>query len=76
MIIQITVVTNAAKEAVQEVQEKDGAMKVKVTAKPIGGEANKAVIAALAKHFAVSENKVKIIHGLKSRKKVVEILLA
>ncbi len=70
MILQITVTTNAAKE---EIQVKDGALKVKVRAKPIAGEANKAVTAALAKHFNVAESKVKIIRGLKSRKKVVEI---
>ena len=37
------------------------------------GEANKAVIESLAKYFHVSKNQVKIISGLKSKKKIIEI---
>ncbi|MFH1247103.1 MAG: DUF167 domain-containing protein [Candidatus Micrarchaeota archaeon] len=71
MIIEIQVITNASKEEV--LQEKDY-LKVKVHAKPIAGQANKTVVKLLSKHFNVSQNKIHIICGLKSRKKVVEIL--
>ena len=70
MIVEIRVVTNASKE---EVVQESNYLKVKVKAKPNGGEANKAVVKVLAKHFNVRESKVKIIRGLKSRKKTVEI---
>ncbi len=70
MILEIRVVTNSATESIEE---KDGVLKVKVRAKPVGGEANKAVLNLLAQHFNVSRNKISIISGLKSRKKVVEI---
>lgn len=72
MILNTSVTTNAAKE---EVQMKGGAIKVKVTAKPVDGEANKAVVKLLASHLNTKENKVKIIRGSKSRKKVVEVIL-
>lgn len=71
MIVEIRVVTNAAKE---EVIQESSYLKVKVRAKPVEGEANKAVVKSLANYFNTSENKVKIIRGLKSRKKVVEII--
>ncbi|PIP50724.1 hypothetical protein COX11_02610, partial [Candidatus Berkelbacteria bacterium CG23_combo_of_CG06-09_8_20_14_all_41_73] len=37
------------------------------------GAANKALIALLSKHFDVAKSQVKIISGLTSRNKVVEI---
>ena len=38
------------------------------------GKANDAVIAILADYFEVSKSKVKIVGGLKSRNKIIEIL--
>lgn len=37
------------------------------------GEANKAVVESLAKHFRVSKSQVEIVSGLKSKKKIIEI---
>ena len=71
MIVEIRVVTNASKE---EVVQESNYLKVKVKAKPNGGEANKAVVKLLARQFNVGESNVKIIRGLKSRKKMVEII--
>ena len=70
MIFEIRVATNAAKG---EVKEYDNTVKVRVTAKPIDGEANKEVIKLLAEHFKVPEQNVKIIRGHASNKKMVEI---
>lgn len=46
---------------------------VSVKEAPIEGKANEAVIKILAKYFAVAKSQVKIISGLKSRQKVVDI---
>jgi uncharacterized protein (TIGR00251 family) len=69
MIFEIRVVTNANKS---EVKEYDDIVKVRVSAKPIDGEANKEIIKLLAEHFKVPEGKVKIIRGHKTNKKTVE----
>jgi len=46
---------------------------VGLTSKPEKGKANLELVKKLAKHFRVSSSKVKIISGLKSRRKIVEI---
>jgi uncharacterized protein (TIGR00251 family) len=45
-----------------------------ITAKPIGGMANKEIIKKLAKHFGVSSANVAIKSGHKSKEKIVEIV--
>ena len=47
---------------------------VGVTAKPVGGAANKEVIKKLAKHFGVSSASVVIRSGHKSKEKTIEII--
>ena len=70
MIFEIRVATNADKG---EVKEYDNTVKVRVTAKPIDGAANAEVVKLLAAHYKVPEQSVKIIRGLTSKRKVVEI---
>lgn len=41
---------------------------------PIEGKANKAVVKILADYFGVSKSRIKIIFGLKSREKIIEIV--
>ncbi len=69
-MVEIRVVTNSEKE---EVKQENNYLKVKVKAKPIEGEANKAVVKLLAKYFNVTENRVEITCGAKSKKKKIEI---
>ncbi len=69
-IVEIKVITNARKNEV--IQEGD-ILKVRVTAPPIEGRANQAVIELLADYFAVTKSTVRIIKGEKSKNKVVEI---
>ena len=47
---------------------------VGLTSKPEKGEANRELIRKLAKHFKVSTSQIKIVSGLKSKSKVVEIV--
>jgi len=48
-------------------------LKVWVKGKPVEGEANRAVVALLAKHFGVPKSSVIIVKGLTSRNKIIEI---
>jgi len=65
-VIEIKVVPNAKKN-----QFKNG--KVYLTAPAVEGKANRALIEFLAEHFDVKKSQVRIIRGLKSRNKVIQI---
>jgi uncharacterized protein (TIGR00251 family) len=51
----------------------DGRLKVAVTAPPVDGEANAAVIETLAKALGVSKTAVEVIAGATSRRKTVRV---
>ena len=46
---------------------------VGLTSKPEKGKANLELVKKLAKHFKVSPSQIRIVVGLKSRRKIVEI---
>lgn len=49
-------------------------LRIKTTKAPENGEANKAVIKILSKHFGVAKSGVNIVSGASSRTKMVEII--
>ena len=49
-------------------------LKVRLAARAVDGQANAALIEFLAAHYRVPKRSVKIVSGLKSRQKRVEIL--
>jgi uncharacterized protein (TIGR00251 family) len=51
----------------------DGTYRVSVAAPPHEGQANAAVIAALADHFGVSPTQVRIVQGHRGRRKIVDV---
>jgi uncharacterized protein len=51
----------------------DGALKLKLHARPIEGQANAALVKWLAQTLGVPRGAVTITHGLASRKKLVEV---
>lgn len=51
-------------------------LKVRLQARAVDGKANDALIEFLAAHFGVSRRNVRIVSGLKSRQKRVQILPA
>ncbi len=51
----------------------DGRIKIAVTAPPVDGEANAAVIELLAKSLGVAKSAVEVIAGASSRRKTVRI---
>jgi len=48
-------------------------LQARVTAPPVDGKANKALIALLAKEFKTPKSKIRIVQGETSRDKLVEL---
>ena len=71
MKIQVKVKPNSKTTEVS--QEKDSFI-VKVKELPKEGKANQAVVKLLAEHFGVPQSQVRILSGLKSRNKVIEVV--
>ncbi len=51
----------------------DNVFKIKLTAPPVDGKANEALIKVLSEYFKVTKSKIKIVKGEKGRKKTIEI---
>lgn len=71
--ITIRVIPGAKKTGFSFSGEKDDIPKLKIRAKPIAGEANKAVIKYFSKLLHCAPSKISIVHGLKSREKNLHI---
>jgi uncharacterized protein (TIGR00251 family) len=56
-----------------KVVEEEGRVKVYLTAPPVEGRANQALIEVLAAHFQVRKGDIRIIRGEKSRDKLIQI---
>lgn len=50
-----------------------GTLRVRVTAAPVEGEANEAVVALLARRLEVPKSRVRVARGASGRQKVVEV---
>jgi uncharacterized protein (TIGR00251 family) len=55
------------------VEQVGGVLRVRVTAAPEGGEANRAVIALLAEAFGVAPSRVELVRGATSRDKLFRV---
>ena len=53
--------------------ERDGAIVIRLTAPPVDGKANAALIAFIAKAAGVPRSRVEIVRGATSRNKVVRV---
>lgn len=51
----------------------DGTLKVKLTAAPVDGKANEALVELLSEYYDVSKSKIKIVRGGTSKNKTVEL---
>jgi len=56
-----------------KIVEETGRLKVYLTAPPVEGKANDALLDALAEHFNIKRRQIRILRGMKGRDKVVEI---
>jgi len=70
MKIQVKVKPNSR---TAEVSREGDSFIVKVKEPPREGRANQAVIKLLAEHFGIPQSQVRILSGLKSRNKVIEV---
>lgn len=71
MRLAIKVLPRSSRNSVEEIEP--GVFKIKMTSAPVDGEANKKLIELLADHFAIAKSKIKLVRGLTSKNKVVEI---
>lgn len=53
--------------------EEEGYLKIKLTAPPVEGKANKALIAFLSKEWGLPKSKITIVRGKTSKNKIIEI---
>jgi uncharacterized protein (TIGR00251 family) len=57
----------------QIVGEQEGALKIKLTAPPVEGEANQALINFLARHLKIPRKNIALLRGDTARNKLIEI---
>lgn len=67
----VKVTTRAPKNEITECE--GDFLKIKITAPPAKGKANKELIKFLARHFKIAQSAISIIKGEKSRNKVIGI---
>ncbi len=72
VVLRVRVQPKASREAV--VVEPDGRFRVALTAPPVDGAANSALVAFLAKRLGVSKSRVALTHGATSREKTLRIV--
>ena len=71
MKVNVRVIPKSSQKMVQS--ELDGCLKVKLTAAPEKGKANKQLVEVLAEHYKVSKSKIRILKGAASKNKIVDV---
>lgn len=72
MLIRVKVFPNSKREEI--IRNSKGGLEVSIKEKPIGGEATRAVLKAVASFLGVPLQKIRVIKGIKQRNKILEIL--
>ena len=70
MRLAVRVIPRSSRNAIEWEQ---GILKARLTAPPVDGAANDALIALLAQHLRLPRRSISIVQGAASRQKVVEI---
>ena len=71
IIFAVRIIPRASRSEI--VGELGGALKIKISAPPVDGAANKELVKLLSKYFSVSKSLVEIVSGETSKKKRVRI---
>lgn len=71
MRIYARVLPRSARNEIKEIGKNE--YKIKITAPPVDGEANKMLIKVLAKHFGVSRSNINIVGGKSAKIKMIDI---
>jgi uncharacterized protein len=72
VVLAIRVTPRARKNEIAQVME-DGTVKVRLTAPPVEGKANEALLQFLAEVLDVSPARIKILAGMTGRQKLVSV---
>jgi hypothetical protein len=70
--LAVRVIPRSKKDEFVEIME-DGVIKIRLTAPPVEGKANQALIRLLSKALSVPESSVSVVAGSKNRDKIVSI---
>ena len=73
LLLRILVQPKASRDEIAGVQ--GDALKIRITAPPVDGKANKHLIAYLAKTFGLPKTRLQLLSGESSRKKLIAIPL-
>lgn len=71
MRIYLKVISRSSQNIVEKISE--GEYRVKLTAPPVDGKANEALIKLLAEYFNVSKSAILIVGGKSMRRKMVDV---
>ena len=71
MRLAVRVIPRSSRNSIEWEQE---TLKVRLTAPPVDGAANQALIALLAERLGLPKRSISIVSGLTSRQKIVEIV--
>ncbi|MFO0697215.1 MAG: DUF167 domain-containing protein [Polyangiales bacterium] len=71
VVFDVRAVPRASRDAIAGVM--DGAIKLAITAPPVDGEANAAIVAFFAKALRVPKSDVRLVRGERSKQKSVEV---
>jgi uncharacterized protein (TIGR00251 family) len=69
--IEVKVAPRSSRAEIQEVRGNE--LRVKLTSPPVGGAANKQLVALLSKELGIAKSSIKIMKGETSRNKVIKI---
>lgn len=69
--IYVKVFSRSGRNEVVEIAKNQ--FEVRVTALPVKGEANEAILKMLAKHFKVAKSLISIVGGKTAREKIIDI---
>lgn len=72
MLLSVKVIPRSKRNSVE--WESGEGLRVRLTAAPVDGAANEALVALLAERLGVPKRQVVVVRGAKSRQKVVEVV--
>jgi uncharacterized protein (TIGR00251 family) len=71
IILELKIVPQSGRQAF--VRDKSGAIKCFLKSPPVDGKANEELIKVLSKRLAITQESIKILQGVTSRKKILKI---
>lgn len=71
MRVYIKVIPRSSQNSVEKISA--GEYRVRLTAPPVDGKANEALIKTLAEHFGVAKSNILIVGGKSTQRKMVDV---